>query len=320
MRADEPHPEAQMLLQQLESLEVFPLRQHGPSAARDLLRNFGASHEEPAMADVTYRTVSGYDSRVGEDRDEVPVRVFTPEGEGPFPVTVFYHGGGFVIGDLETHDGLCRHVADATGCVVVAVDYRLAPEHPFPAALEDAYAATEWVAENPEEVDGDGQLAVMGDSAGGNLAAAVTLLARERDGPDIDYQVLVYPAVDHREDRPSWEQNKQGYFLVVEDMEWFAGCYFGSDIHEANPYAFPLTADSHADLPPATVLTAGFDPLRDEGIAYAETLSGAGVSVQHHNYDDMIHGFITMLAPPADLTVAHEAVAEISADLQAAFR
>ena len=320
MRADEPHPEAQQLLQQLESLDVFPLRQHGPSAARDLLRNFGASHEEPAMADVTYRAVPGYESRVGEDRDEVPVRVYTPEGEGPFPVTVFYHGGGFVIGDLETHDGLCRHVAADTGCVVVAVDYRLAPEHPFPAALEDAYAATEWVAENPEEVEGDGQLAVMGDSAGGNLAAAVTLLSRERDGPEIDYQVLVYPAVDPREDRPSWEQNKEGYFLVVEDMEWFAGCYFGSDIHEVNPYAFPLTADSHADLPPATVLTAGFDPLRDEGIAYAETLSGAGVSVQHRNYDDMIHGFITMLAPPADLTVAHEAVAEISADLRAAFR
>jgi acetyl esterase len=320
MRADEPHPEAQALLQQLEALEVFPLRQHGHSAARDLLRNFGASHEEPAMADVTHRAVPGYESRVGDERDEVPVRVYTPEGEGPFPVVAFFHGGGFVIGDLETHDGLCRHVAAETGCVVVAVDYRLAPEHPFPAALEDAYAATEWVAENPETVDGDGTLAVMGDSAGGNLAAAVTLMARERDGPDVDHQVLVYPAVDPREDRPSWEQNSEGYFLLVEDMEWFAGCYFGSDVHEPNPYAFPLQADSHADLPPATVLTAGFDPLRDEGVAYAEALSADGVPVTHHHYDDMIHGFITMLAPPADLTVAHEAVGRISGDLRAAFR
>jgi acetyl esterase len=320
MRADEPHPEAQALLQQLETMAVFPLSQYGPEAARDLLRNFAVPTDEPAMADVTHRSVPGYESRVGDERDDVPVRVYTPESEGPFPVTVFCHGGGFVIGDLETHDALCRHVADRAGCVVVSVDYRLAPEHPFPAALEDAYAVTEWVAEHPEEVGGDGQLAVMGDSAGGNLSAAVTLLARERDGPDVDHQVLVYPAVDAREDRPSWEENSEGYFLVVEDMEWFAGCYFGSDVHEANPYAFPLAAGGHAGLPPATVVTAGFDPLRDEGIAYAEALESDGVPVSHHHYDDMIHGFVTMLAGVADLTVAHEAVREMSAELRAAFR
>jgi len=316
MRADEPHPEARQLLQQIESLGVLPLSQHGPQAARDLMKNFAMRAEEPAVGDVTDRAVPGYEARVGDERDEVPVRVYTPDGEGPFPVVTFFHGGGFVIMDLESHDAFCRHLVNESGCVVVSVDYRLAPEHPFPAAVEDAYAATEWVAENPAEVDGNGRLAVMGDSAGGNLAAAVTLLSRARDGPDVDHQVLIYPVVDSREDRPSWEENSEGYFLVVEDMKWFAGCYFGSDIHEPNPYAFPLVADSHADLPPATVVTAGFDPLRDEGIAYVEALEADGVPVTHHHYDDMIHGFITMLEPPADLSVAHRVVETLGADLR----
>jgi acetyl esterase len=314
MQADEPHPEVRAVLEMVDEADVMPLNQYGPEGAREVSRRMRPDVAGPDVGEVTARTVPG----PGE-ADPIPVRVYRPEGEGPFPTVVFYHGGGYVIGGLESHDVLCRHIVRESGCGLVAVDYRLAPEHPFPAAVEDAYAALEWVAANPEEVDGDGRLAAMGDSAGGNLAAVVSLVARDRDGPEIDRQVLVYPAVSPREDWPSRENNAEGYYLEEPDMEWFGDCYYGSDVHEANPYAFPLVACSHADLPPATVLTAGFDPLRDEGVAYAEALAEADVSVEHRNYDDAIHGFFTMLAEPADLERAHEAVADVAGDLRATF-
>jgi len=314
MQADEPHPQVQSVLETVEEADVLPLNQYGPEGAREVSRQMRPDVDGPEVGDVTDRTVPG-----PEGGEAVPVRTYRPEGEGPFPTVVFFHGGGYVIGDLDSHDVPCRHLVAESGCGVVAVDYRLAPEHPFPAAVEDAYAALEWVAANPGTVDGDGRLAVMGDSAGGNLAAVVSLMARDREGPDIDRQVLVYPAVSPREDWSSRVENAEGYYLEEPDMEWFGDCYYGSDVHEANPYAFPLVACSHADLPPATVLTAGFDPLRDEGVAYAEALEDAGVPVEHRNYEDAIHGFFTMLAPPADLDRAHEAVADVAADLRATF-
>jgi acetyl esterase len=316
MQADEPHPEVQSVLEMVEAADVLPLHQYGPEGAREVTREMRPDVDGPEVGDVTDRTVPG-----PENGTEVPIRIYRPrgEGEGPFPTVVFFHGGGYVIGDLDSHDVPCRHLVNESGCVVVAVDYRLAPEHPFPAAVEDAHAALEWVAANPDEVGGDGRLAVMGDSAGGNLAAVVSLMARDRDGPEIDRQVLVYPAVSPREDWPSRENNAEGYYLEESDMEWFGDCYYGSDVHEANPYAFPLVACSHADLPPATVLTAGFDPLRDEGVAYAEALSEAGVPVEHRNYGGMIHGFFTMLAGPVELDRAHEAVADVAGDLRGTF-
>jgi acetyl esterase len=267
----------------------------------------------PELGEVSDRTVPG------PDGEEVPIRVYRPEGEGPFPTVILFYGGGFVIGGLDSHDVPCRHLVRESGCGVVAVDYRLAPEHPFPAAVEDAHAALEWIDANPDEVDDDGRLAVMGDSAGGDLAAAVSLMARDRDGSEIDRQVLVYPAVSPREDWPSREANAEGYYLEGSDMEWFGECYSGSDVHEANPYAFPLVACSRADLPPATVLTAGFDPLRDEGAAYAEALEDADVDVEHRNYPGIIHAFFTMLASPVELDRAHEAVADVADDLRATF-
>lgn len=301
MRADEPHPEVQAVLEQIAALDVLPLSQFGARGARDIFSQFRVDADEPAVDRVHDRTVPGYEPEMSEQREAVPVRHYRPGGadEGPYPTVVFFHGGGFVIGDLESHDVVCRHVCAGANVNVVAVDYRRAPENPFPAAVEDAYAAVEYVAANPGEFDADGQLAVMGDSAGGNLAAVVSLLARDReDGPALDRQVLVYPAVDARRDYESWAQNSEGYFLVEEDILWFFDCYFGSDLHERNPYAFPMEAASHADLPPASVVTAGFDPLRDEGAAYARTLREAGVDVTHRNYDDVIHGFFSMLAPP----------------------
>jgi len=314
MQADEPHPEVQSVLEMVEEADVLPLHQYGPEGAREVTRQMRPDVDGPEVGGVIDRTIPG-----PEGGAEVPVRVYRPEGDGPFPTVVFYHGGGYVIGDLDSHGVPCRHLVRESGCGVVSVDYRLAPEHPFPAAVEDAYAALEWVAANPDEVDGDGRLAVMGDSAGGNLAAVVSLMARDRDGPEIDRQVLVYPAVSPREDWPSRENNTEGYYLEGSDVEWFGDCYYGSDVHEANPYAFPLVACLHADLPPATVLTAGFDPLRDEGAAYVEALREADVPVEHRNYGGMIHGFFTMLAGPVELDRAHEAVADVASDLRATF-
>ena len=314
MPSDQPHPQVQSLLETVEAADVLPLHQYGAEGAREVSAEMRPDVDGPEIGEVTDRAVPG-----PHGGEEIPVRIYRPEGEGPSPTIVFFHGGGFVIGGLDSHDVLCRHLVRESGCSVVAVDYRLAPEHPFPAAVEDAYAALEWVGSNPEEVDGDGRLAVMGDSAGGNLAAAVSLMARDRDGSGIDRQVLVYPAVSPREDWPSREANAEGYYLEGPDMEWFGECYYGSDVHEANPYAFPLVACSHADLPPATVLTAGFDPLRDEGAAYAEALEEAGVEVEHRNYPGMIHAFFTMLAGPVELDRAHEAVADVADDLRETF-
>ncbi|WP_255198150.1 alpha/beta hydrolase [Halorarius litoreus] len=341
MRADEPHPEVQVVLEQIAALDALPLKQFGARGARDIFGQFTADADEPEVDRTHDLTVPGYVPEAGEQREAVPVRHYRPGGadEGPFPTVVFFHGGGFVIGDLDSHDVVCRHVCAKANVNVVAVDYRRAPENPFPAAVEDAYAAVTHVAENPEEFDADGQLAVMGDSAGGTLAAVVSLMARDRDdgeasgasrtssdeqresdgSPSIDRQVLVYPAVDAKRDYDSWEENSEGYFLVEEDILWFFDCYFGSDLHELNPYAFPMEAKRHGNLPPATVVTAGFDPLRDEGAAYARVLRDAGVDVTHRNYDDVIHGFISMLAPPVSIDRAHEAVDAIVADLRETF-
>jgi acetyl esterase len=336
MRAEQPHPEVELVLEQLTALEALPLNQYGARGARDIFEQFSADVDEPEVGRVHDTTVPGYRPQEGEERDPVPVRHYRPGEAGETaPTVIYYHGGGFVIGDIDSHDVVCRHICDRAGVNVVSVDYRLAPEEPFPAALEDSYAVASYVDEHPGEFDGDGNLVVMGDSAGGNLSAAVCQVARDRREeadpdvagptrepemhiPEIARQVLIYPAVDARQDRPSWEQNKEGYFLVEEDMLWFFDCYFGSDMHQKNPYAFPLEGALH-DLPPATVVTAGFDPLRDEGIAYAEALETAGIEVEHRNYDDVIHGFFSMLAAPVELERAHEAVDHVCDNLQRTF-
>jgi len=312
MRADEPHQDVQALLDQLAALDVFPLSQYPVDVAREVSTKFRSDSDGPAVGDVTDRSIPG-------PGGDIPVRVYRPDGDGPFPTLIYFHGGGWVIGGLDSHDVLCRHLTNAVEAVVASVDYRLAPEHPFPAAVEDAYAVTEWAAANPEEFGSDGRLAVAGDSAGGTLSAVVSLLARDRDGPALAHQGLIYPATSADDDWPSREENAEGYFLSETDMDWFGEQYFESDIAAANPYAFPLNACDLSGLPPATVLTAGFDPLRDEGTAYAERLAAAGVPVEQYNYDDMIHGFVGMLAPPADLDSAHEAVADLAADLRSSF-
>ena len=247
----------------------------------------------------------------------IPVRAYRPTArqqrdagvDGDPGVLVFAHGGVFVLGTLDSADDVCRELAARTGRVVLSVDYRLAPEHPFPAAVEDAVAATEWAADCQDDLGGaDRGLAVAGDSAGGNLAAVAALVARDSDGPDIDHQALVYPVVSAGDDWDSYRENGEGYFLERESMAWFEGHYFDSEFHRRNPYAFPLAACDLSGLPPATVLTAGYDPLRDEGAAYADRLAADGVAVSHHNFDDVIHGFVGMLEPPMELDRAHDAV------------
>jgi acetyl esterase len=209
-----------------------------------------------------------------------------------------------MLGGLETHDALCRALARAAGATVVSVDYRLAPEHRFPAPLADCYAATRWIA--AEVADGD-RLVVAGDSAGGNLAAGVSLLAARRDGPAIDHQLLAYPVTNHAFDTDSYAENAQGYFLTRTDMERFWNAYLRSDADGRHPHASPLRIDDPSALPPTTVLTCGFDPLRDEGRAFADRLDAAGVPVDHLSYDDQIHGFLTMLEDP-DLDRARAAM------------
>jgi len=306
----ELHP---LVEESLELRQELPsLNELGPEGAREQLRAITADPGEPAVGEVTEATVPG-------PTGEIPVRAYLPEGEPPFPTVAYFHGGGWVVGDLDTHDRTCRTLTDAAGCLVVSVDYRLAPENPFPAAVEDVYAATEWLGEHAGEFGGDpGRLAVAGDSAGANLAAVVSLMARDLGGPDVDHQVLVYPVVDD-DVYESSRENREGFGLDGQVGRWFDGCYITSEVHRANPYLYPMKACDHSGLPPATVLTAEFDPLRDEGIAYAERLAEAGVRVTQRNYEGMIHGFFSMLQEPFDLDAAHDAMDVVADDLAESF-
>lgn len=276
---------------------VKPTHELSPEEARAgysaLGRMFGEG--EPVASVV--------DRRVPGPGGEIALRIYTPRGEAPFPVFVFYHGGGWVIGDLDTHDKECRAICNAAGCVVVSVDYRLAPEHRFPAAPDDAFAALQWVAANADSLGGDAsRLAVGGDSAGGNLAAVVSLLARDAGSPDIRFQLLVYPCVDLRSDvYASRDENAAGPFLLKETIDYFTAHYVGDDeTARTDVKASPILADSHASLPPALVVTAEFDPLRDEGEAYARALEQAGVPVTLSRYDGMAHVFFQLSPAVAD--------------------
>jgi acetyl esterase len=253
------------------------------------------------------------DLRIPVRDGEIGARRYAPEGADN--LIVYVHGGGFVIGNLDTHDATCRILANEARATVISVDYRLAPEHPFPAGLEDSYAALCWVAENAAAIGGDpARLAVGGDSAGGNLAAVVSLLARDRGGPKLAHQLLVYPATDMRGDTVSMRENGSGYFLTHDVMVWFSNHYVSAQ-ERLLPHASPLLAPDLSGLPPATVITAEFDPLRDEGEAYAARLRESGVPVELTRYDGMIHGFFTILM----FRQAQEAVESATSALRRSF-
>ncbi|WP_458207544.1 alpha/beta hydrolase [Haladaptatus sp. NG-SE-30] len=310
--AREPHPEMQAIFTARRERGIPRFSALSIDGARQLLANLWEPPEEPEpVAAVRDLTVAG-------PAGSLPIRVYTPDGSAPFPVLVYFHGGGWVMGSLDTDDGICRALTNTIECVVVSVDYRLAPEHPFPAAVEDCYAATEWVVENPEAVHGDpDRLAVGGESAGGNLAAAVALHARDH-GPRLAHQVLIYPPTDHSFLTTVDDEHPEWYVFTKEDVAWVWNHYLESDFDGRNPYASPLQARDLHGLPPATVLTCGFDRLRAEGIAYAERLLDADVRVEHRDYDDSIHGFIGLLDDP-ELRQARAAITAIGDDLQESF-
>jgi acetyl esterase len=280
-------PEIRSLLDQQATSGRPPLHHQSVEQARAFhVADAAALNGPPApVAAVADRRVPG-------PAGELPLRVYTPEGEPPFPIVVFFHGGGWVVGTLDTYDPLCRALAAATPAVVVSVDYRLAPEHRWPAAVEDAYAATEWASRNAAALGGvQHRLAVAGDSAGGNLAAVVALGARDRGGPAIAFQLLVYPALDAAGDTASWREYADGYHLTADGMRWYWDHYLGG-ADGAAPDASPLRAAFVGGLPPALVIGAEYDILRDEGEAYAARLAEAGVDASASRHAGVVHGFV----------------------------
>lgn len=267
--------------------------------ARRMLAARPAPVEDPVpVGQVTDRAVPG------PAGDDLPVRMYRPDrDETRLPVVVFYHGGGFVICDLDSHDQFCRTMANETGMLVVAVDYRRAPEHRFPAAVEDADTALRWVAEHAAEIGADPRrVAVAGDSAGGNLAATASLRATQRGSPHITTQVLLYPMLDPAQDTLSYRDNAEGYFVTADHLRWYWEQYLGPASSGGKGYVSPLHYDTVAGTPPAHIITAEHDPLRDEGEAYAARLRTDGVAARLNRYDGMFHGFATLLGqlPEAD--------------------
>ena len=282
------HPQCKAFLDMLAAAGGPPLEQLPLDEARKLpYQMIDAGGPEEPVAQVDTRVIPG--------PVPIPIRVYRPTLEQDLPALVYFHGGGFVICNLDTHDRLCRNLANASGAVVVSVDYRLAPEHKFPAATEDAYAATRYVADHAAEFGvNPNRIAVGGDSAGGNLATVVALMARDRGGPSLKFQLLIYPVVDVDDDSPSMREYGHDHFLTRESMDWFIESYIGREEDRRSPYASPWYASDLRGLPAAMVITAECDPLCDQGEAYARKLQSAGVAVELKRYEGMIHPFLSL--------------------------
>jgi acetyl esterase len=288
--------------------QLPPVEQLTPMMLREALRQWPAPVLAPPIHATRDLTVAGADA-------PLRVRLYLPSDARDLPLITFFHGGGFVICDIDVYDDLCRQLANGSGCAVASVEYRLAPECRFPGPLEDCYAALEALAGMGKELRVDTtRLAVAGDSAGGTLATCTAQLARDREGPALRYQALLYPALDPACGSASMQAFTDGYLLSRAAMRWFWSCYLAAPQDAANPLAAPMQADV-AGLPPATVITAEFDPLRDEGEAYADHLRAAGVAVVGRRYLGMTHGFASM---PYVTPVANRALADVAADLRTA--
>ena len=307
---DKLDPKVKVILEQMEAAGNPPMSLLTPEEVR-------ASLDLTELAGVPEEVGKVEDRLIPGPEGEIPVRIYTPQGQGPFPVLVFFHGGGWVIGNLDTVDVPCRLLTNRADCIVVSVDYRLAPEHKFPAAINDAYAAVCWVVDHASSIQADpSRVAVGGDSAGGNLAAVVTLMARDKCGPSIRFQMLIYPVTNHSYHTDSYRDNADGYYLTKDTMVWFWNHYLPHEDTGKHPYASPLLADNLSGLPPALVITAEFDPLRDEGESYAERLRLAGVPVVATRYNGMIHAFFWM---PGVLNQGKVAIEQAANALKKAF-
>jgi acetyl esterase len=306
-------PQAKALLDQIAASPMPRLHQSTPEVARQ-------------MYEMSAKMLDAQGVPIGKVEDghlpgpagDIAYRVYTPVAapSGPLPALIFFHGGGYVIGSLDTHDAPCRQLANGAGVRVIAIDYRLAPEHPFPAATEDAIAATRWVARNASTLGIDPtRIAVGGDSAGGNLSAVVCQVFRDEADVNLAFQLLIYPAVDLVTDHPSRTALAQGYMLDADTVTWFMQQYLPGASDPTDLRLSPALAPSLAGLPPAHIITAGFDPLKDEGRAYAEALNRAGVQASHTCYDGAIHGFINM---GGVIDVGRSALADCAAILKTA--
>jgi acetyl esterase len=290
-RSERLHPEVRALLETMDAQGAPPLETQDPVEAR-------SARLEPM------KLLGGEPDALGRVEDlfapgpggKIPLRLYASAHGGLRPALVYFHGGGFVFGNLDSHDAVCRALAKESGAVVIAVDYRLSPENKFPAAVDDSYAATKWVAANAERLGIDARrIAVGGDSAGGNLATVIAMRCRDAGGPALAAQVLIYPVTDSSSlETGSHREFGEGYFLTRAGMEWFTGHYLASADHKRHPEVSPLLSPNLRGLPPALIITAEFDPLRDEGEAYAKRLEQAGVPVTLNRYPGMIHGFFSM--------------------------
>lgn len=308
-------PEAKTLLEQIAKAARPPIHTLSAVEARRVYREsrLPLQPDPPDVASTDDRQITG-------PHGPISIRYYRPHGSQPndrLPALMYFHGGGFTIGDIETHDIVCRTLANNGRCAVVSVDYRMGPEHKFPKAVDDCWAATQWVATNAGALHLDpNRLAVGGDSAGGNLATVVALLARDAGAPKLVFQLLIYPTTTLHHDTPSTKELAQGYVLTIDSMLYFREAYLNSVEDRSNWRASPLLASDVSRLPPALVLTAGYDPIKDEGKAYAEKLKTAGVEVTYSSYDGMIHGFITM---GKVLRAANRALDECGAVLRRTF-
>jgi acetyl esterase len=298
------HPQAQTLCDLVNAMGGASASDEELQQARDGLAMLtaGGAGDAPPVAHVEDRVVAG-------PHGDIPVRVYRPSDEPDLPLFVWLHGGGWTLGSVDIHDPITRTLANGAGCIVVSVDYRLAPERPFPAPLDDAWAALRWVGEHAVDLGGDpARLAVGGDSAGGNLSAVCALLARDAGAPRLALQVLVYPVTDHGFATGSYRDNGEGYLLEAKQMQWFYDCYTRGGADPNDWRISPLRAPSHAGVAPAMVVTAEFDPLRDEGNAYARALETAGVPTELREYPGMIHAFFGLPVAFDDAKVAFDDV------------
>ncbi len=313
----ERHPDVAARLAELEA-EGRLFRAHQFSVA-EIRRQADRTIESVGWLEEPEPVGRVRDYHIDVDDGEIPIRLYTPDGDGPFPTLVWLHGGGWVRDSIDGNDPICRALAIEAGCSVLSVGYRLAPEYPFPVGLEDSYRALRWAAANRDVVFGAGEpLAIGGKSAGGNLTVATALLARDRDGPDIAHQAPLVPVLDRPRGTDSYLENTEGFGPTADEMGWFWGQYLDRAVDNRHPYAAPLQARDLGSLPPATVVTAGFDALRDDGLAYVDRLSASEVAVDHHHYPDMPHHVVSSAFHYEDVGRAREAISGVANSLAAA--